>query len=239
MSETPADGAARVKFIDRPWVRWFIGAVLLGSYVRLIKLTSRVIYDPPDCFERVDRDLPFISASWHGHSFLALAYAPRPNYASVLISNHPDGRMAAALAQSLGIQSIDGSGASERQQHGTGGAMAFRTMLKALKAGTNLSITADITPVPGRHVSPGIIALARRTGRPVWAFATATSRRKIVERSWDKMQINYPFSTVAFVVDGPLLMTDETVSDEAYAAELKALLDRALERAFAIADGKR
>ena len=91
MSETPADVPARARFIDRPWVRWFIGAVLLGGYVRLIKLTSRVIYDPPDCFERVDRDLPFISASWHGHSFLALAYAPRREYAAVEKPLHTPG----------------------------------------------------------------------------------------------------------------------------------------------------
>src|SRR5690606_29681580 len=89
----------------------------------------------------------------------------------------------------------------------------------------------------GRNVSLGMIALARRTGRPVFAIATASSRRKVLERMWDKMQLNFPFSTIAFACEGPLYMTGPEVSDEAYAAELAERLDRVLNKAFAMADG--
>ena len=84
----------------------------------------------------------------------------------------------------------------------------------------------------------GMIALARRSGRPVYAIATATSRRKILERVWDKMQLNFPFSTIGFACEGPFYMTDAAVSDEAYAAELSKSLDRVLQKAFDLADGK-
>jgi len=232
--------AAKPGLKDHPFVRWFTGAVLIGGYLRLIKATSRVVFDPPDVWERITPDWPVIGVSWHGQSNLAYACIPETRNLALLISNHPDGRMAAAMAKSFGYQTIDGSGASERQGHGTGGLAAFRNMLKALRSGTTLFATADIPPVPGRNVSQGMIALARRSGRPVWAIATTSSRRKVLERVWDRMQINYPFSTIAFVAEGPLWMTDEAVSDEAYAARLKEMLDRALERAFAIADsGKR
>ena len=216
-----------------------MGAVLIGGYLRLIRLTSRIIYDPADCWPRAEADAPFIAASWHGQSNLAYFCTPHPERMGLLISNHPDGRMAAAMGRSFGFKTIDGSGASEKQSHGTGGLSAFRNMLKALKDGTSLFLTADIPPVPGRDVAPGVIALARRSKRPVWAMATASSRRKILTRLWDKMQMNYPFSTIAFAVEGPLVMTDPAVSDEDYAAQLEVLLDRALERAFRIADGKR
>lgn len=227
----------RVAFKDRPIVRWFMGAVLIGGYLRLIRLTSRIVYDPPDCWERADANAPIISASWHGQSNLAYFCTPHPERMALLISNHPDGRMAAALGRSFGFQTIDGSGASDRQSHGTGGLAAFRGMMRALKGGTSLFLTADIPPVPGRQVAPGIIAIARRSGRPVYAMATASSRRKIL-KVWDRMQMNYPFSRIAFAVEGPITMTDPAVSDEAYGAELKMMLDRALERAFAIADGR-
>lgn len=234
---TSAEGSERVPFKDRPLVRWFMGAVLIGGYIRLIKLTSRTVYDPADCWSRAEADAPFIAASWHGQSNLAYACTPHPGRVALLISNHPDGRMAAALGRSFGFQTVDGSGASDRQAHGTGGLSAFRNMLKALKAGTSLFLTADIPPVPGREVAPGVIALARRSGRPVWAMATASSRRRIL-KVWDRMQMNYPFSTIAFAAEGPLVMTDPAVRDEDYAMQLKVLLDRALERAFAIADEK-
>lgn len=239
MNSPPAEIPARVPFKDRPFVRWFTGAVLIGGYLRLIRLTSRIVYDPADCWERAEAGAPFIAASWHGQSNLAYFCTPHADRMALLISNHPDGRMAAAMGRSFGFKTVDGSGASERQAHGTGGLSAYRNMLKALKDGTSLFLTADIPPVPGRDVAPGVIALARRSKRPVWAMATASSRRKILTRMWDKMQMNYPFSTVAFAVEGPLVMTDPAVSDDDYAAQLKVLLDRALERAFAIADGKR
>lgn len=232
----PAAGAG---LKDHPIVRWFTGAVLIGGYLRLIRATSRLVFDPPDVWQRVTADWPVIAMSWHGQSNLAYACIPETRNLALLISNHPDGRMAAAMARSFGYQTIDGSGASDRQGHGTGGLAAFRNMLRALKNGTTLFATADIPPVPGRNVSLGMVALARRSGRPVWAIATASSRRRILERVWDRMQVNYPFSTIAFVAEGPLLLTDETVSDEEYAAKLKAMLDRALERAFAIADAGR
>lgn len=237
MSE-PAVTEASTRWIDRPAVRDFIGRVLIGGYIRFVRLTSRVIADPPDFWESAHQDWPAIAVSWHGQSNLAYVVMPDPRQVALLISMHPDGMMMGAMAKSLGYQVVDGSGASTRQTHGTGGLTAFRNMLKVLKSGTTLFATADIPPEPGRNVSLGMIALARRTGRPVYAIATATSRRKILDRVWDKMQLNFPFSTIAFACEGPVHMTDPDVTDEAYAAELAKSLDRVLAKAFDMADGK-
>jgi lysophospholipid acyltransferase (LPLAT)-like uncharacterized protein len=233
-----ADAPARVKWIDRPGVRNFIGRVLIGGYIRFVRATSRVVADPPDFWESAHKDWPAIAVSWHGQSNLAYVVMPDPKQVALLISTHPDGRMMGAMAKSLGYQTIEGSGASERQSHGTGGLAAFRGMLKTLKSGTTLFATADIPPEPGRNVSLGMIALARRSGRPVYAIATATSRRKVLDRVWDKMQINFPFSTIAFACEGPVYMTDPAITDDAYAVELGRSLDRVLTKAFAMADGK-
>jgi lysophospholipid acyltransferase (LPLAT)-like uncharacterized protein len=197
-----------------------------------------VVVDPPDFMDRIAADWPVIGISWHGQSNLAYAVMPDPKRIALLISMHPDGQMMAAMAHSLGFQTIDGSGASTRQSTGTGGLAAFRAMLKALKGGTTLFATADVPPEPGRNVSLGMIALARRSGRPVYAIATATSRRKILDRVWDKMQLNFPFSTIGFAGEGPFDMTNPAVPDETYAAELAKSLDRVLAKAFALADGE-
>jgi lysophospholipid acyltransferase (LPLAT)-like uncharacterized protein len=233
------EAAAQVKWIDRPSVRKFIGRALIGSYVKFVRATSRVVADPPDFWETARKDhWPAIAVSWHGQSNLAYVVMPDPSQVALLISMHPDGRMMGEMARSLGYQIVEGSGASERQSTGTGGLTAFRNMLKVLKSGTTLFATADIPPEPGRNVSLGMIALARRTGRPMYAIATATSRRKILERVWDKMQLNFPFSTIAFACEGPIYMTDPDVTDEAYAADLAQRLDRVLAKAFDMADGK-
>ncbi|MGV3492093.1 MAG: lysophospholipid acyltransferase family protein [Devosia sp.] len=227
------------KWIDRPGVRRFIGTWLIGSYIKFVRATSRVVADPPDFWEAAQKDhWPAIAVSWHGQSNLAYVVMPDPSQVALLISMHPDGMMMGAMAKSIGYQVVEGSGASERQAHGTGGLTAFRNMLKVLKSGSTLFATADIPPEPGRNVSLGMITLARRTGRPMYAIATATSRRKILDRVWDKMQLNFPFSTIAFACEGPFYMNDAEVSDEAYAAQLAASLDRVLAKAFDMADGK-
>lgn len=228
----------KTRWLDRPGVRNFLGRVLIGSYLRVLRATSRVVADPPDFWEAAQPDWPAIAISWHGQSNLAYVVMPEPQRVALLVSMHPDGQMMAAMARSLGYQTVDGSGASERQRHGTGGLAAFRNMLRTLKSGTTLFATADIPPEPGRNVSLGMIALARRSGRPVYAIATASSRRRVLDRVWDKMQVNYPFSTIGFACEGPVYMTDPDTTDEAYAAELAKSLDRVLQKAFDLADGK-
>jgi lysophospholipid acyltransferase (LPLAT)-like uncharacterized protein len=218
--------------------RSLIGGVLLSNYLRLVALTSRLKLLPAGQWQAVDANWPVIFVSWHGHSNLAYVYTPRRREWSILASTHPDGRIAAALAHAFGYQTIDGSGMSERQRHGTGGVGAFRAMLRAVKAGRSLFLTADVPPVPGRQISPGVIAIARRSGRPMFAMATASSKRKILDRVWDKMQINLPFSTTTYVFEEPISMTDPAISDDEYADALRVKLDRALERALAVADGR-
>ena len=235
MSDDPAEKPR--KWIDRPGVRNGLGRFLIAPYLRLLKATSKVVTDPPDFWDQVLAHWPVIGVSWHGQSNLAYVVIPEKERVALLISMHPDGQMMGAMARSLGYPTIDGSGASARQTSGTGGLAAFRAMFRTLRDGVSIFATADIPPDPGRRVSPGMIALARRSGRPIFAIATSSSRRKVLERVWDKMQLNFPFSTVAYAMEGPFYVTEET-NDEAFAAMLSEALDRVLTKAFDMADGK-
>lgn len=240
MSAQPAEEAERPAAAGpfQLWLRGFLGGVVLHHYLRLIRATSRHVVVPADAWDWLPALRPAIVVSWHGQSNLAYIYAKYRDESAILTSTHPDGRIAFALARSFGYQTIDGSGMSERQRHGTGGLAAFRAMLKAIKGGTSLFLTADVPPIPGRQVSPGVIAIARRSGRPLLAMASSSSRRKILDRVWDKMQFNLPFSRTSLAWEEPLWVTDPSISDEAYAEMLRERLDRALARAHAAADGR-
>src|SRR6476660_5282901 len=109
-------GAEKERWIDRPGVRRFLGRVLIGSYLRFLRATSRVVADPPDFWESAHKDWPAIAVSWRGQSNLAYVVMPDPKQVALLVSMHPDGQMMGAMAQSLGYQTVDGSGASERQK---------------------------------------------------------------------------------------------------------------------------
>ncbi len=89
------------RLVNRPWVRNFLGAYLIGGYLRLTVLTSKVIYDPPDLHARLAALEPALYMSWHGNASLGFLLVPHPEKTDLLASLHPDGRMVAALARSM------------------------------------------------------------------------------------------------------------------------------------------
>lgn len=213
------------------WFRRALGWAVLGPYLRFVQATSRVVYDPPDYWQRVDANWPVILTSWHGQSNLGYAATPWPERIAIMASTHPDGQIAAGVAQNFGYRVIAGSGASDRQRQGTGGLSAFRQTLRLLADNYTTMATGDVPPVPGRTLSPGLIAMARRAGRPIFTLAVVSSRRRVLDRVWDKMLFPLPFSRVAFVGEGPFYCRQESGADE-----VKASLDRVLARAFELAD---
>jgi lysophospholipid acyltransferase (LPLAT)-like uncharacterized protein len=220
-----------------PWVQKTIG-VLAAEYLRFVNLTSRTVTVPGDVYERASADLPVIVAMWHGQHFMA-PFIKREGYkGKTLISRHRDGEMNAVAAEWLGIETIRGSGDHGNGFHRKGGVSAYFQMLDALSEGYNVALTADV-PKVSRIAGPGIIRLARDSGRAIYPIALASSRRKVLD-NWDRSTVNLPFSLIAGVVGDPIRVgADATDADlEAARLSLETALNDATERAYTIADGK-
>lgn len=219
--------------IDAPWLRRLAGKVL-ALYLRLVQATTRVERIPADREERRARFAelrPAIMVSWHTN-ILALPFMLEPGMGEfvALASPHADGQIGASAISAFGYRTIIGTGASERQSEGTGGTGAFRAMLKELAEGRSVYLSAEIPPIPGRHVSMGVIALARASGRPIIAIAAASTHSSAIERLWDKMEVYYPFGRAMVVADGPLFV-DDTITNETARDRLKVLLENAFDEA--------
>ena len=227
------NGTKPTRFIDSPAFRTFVGRYILGGYVRFAMATSRAAYHPPDYREKMLATLPVIYVLWHAN-MTAIGYmVPDYDNARVLVSPHPDGRMGAAAIATWGGKVIYGTGATERQRDGTRGVAGSLEALRALADGYSLLLTADVPPLRGRFVSRGIIRLARLSGRPLVPVAVGSSNRSILERVWDRMQVNHPFSKVA-VVGGEPLVVDDGIDDASARALLKERLDAAYAEALAL-----
>jgi lysophospholipid acyltransferase (LPLAT)-like uncharacterized protein len=219
------------------WVQKSIG-VLAAEYLRFVHLTSRTVTVPGDIYERAGPDLPVIIAMWHGQHFMA-PFIKKPGYkGKTLISRHRDGEMNAVAAEWLGVETIRGSGDHGNGFHRKGGVSAYLQMLEALSEGYNVALTADV-PKVSRIAGPGIIRLARDSGRAIYPIALASSRRKVLD-NWDRSTVNLPFSLIAGVVgDAIRVSADATDTDlEAARLSLETALNRATDQAYAIADGK-
>lgn len=234
----PPGGLPPPRFlIDAPWFRNFVGARLMGSWVRWVMATARPTYFPPDYLERCAKLEPAIYIAWHANVLATVLFAPKMENLVTMSAPHPDGRMGAALAESFGVTTIKATGASFKQTSETGGVAGFRAMLRALKAGKSIYLNAELPPTPGRQVARGIVTLARLSGRPVIPVAAASTRRRVLTRLWDQMQINMPWSRFA-VVAAPVMWVDETIDDDTALAVLKKGLDTAYAEAFARVDAR-
>ena len=219
------------------WVQKTVG-IAAAEYLRFVNLTSRTVTVPGDIYERAGTDLPIILAMWHGQHFMAPFIKKDGHKAKTLISRHRDGEMNAVAAEWLGIETIRGSGDHGTEFHRKGGVSAYRQMLTALEEGYNVALTADV-PKVSRVVGPGIIRLARDSGRPIYPVAMASSRRKELN-NWDRSAVNLPFSLIAGVSGETVRVGPDATSADLEAAriQLEAELNAATERAYAIVDGK-
>lgn len=210
---------------------------LLAGYLRFVRATSRVVTEPADLYENAGAVMPVIVAMWHGQHFM-VPFARRPqDPAAALVSRHGDGEFNALALQRLGIRPIRGSGARERaRMHEKGGVAALRELLRALKSGELVVLTADV-PKVSRRCGPGIVLLARLSGRPIVPVAVVSNRR-IDFRSWDRASIGLPFGRIAIVVGEPLFVpkdADETTLEAARIATQQSL-DEVHSRAYALVD---
>jgi lysophospholipid acyltransferase (LPLAT)-like uncharacterized protein len=207
---------------------------LLASYLRLVGRTSRLVLDPPDLFDRLEPNTPFICALWHGqHFMIPLGKRPQDRYA-VLISRSGDGGINAAACDSFGIRPIRASGGAPSKMHKRGGVYGLREMLRALEQGDSVTLTADV-PKTARVAGLGIVTLARLSGRPIIPVTVVSSRRKTFD-NWDRTTIGLPFGTLV-VAAGQPVMVDRHADESALEAARLAVqhgLDEVHARAYAV-----
>lgn len=218
------------------WVQRATG-VAAAHYLRLVWQTTRFSVEPADVYDRLPNYAPLILAFWHGQHFLTPFIRPKGMRAKVLISRHRDGEINAVAAERLGVEAIRGSGTHGNDFAKKGGVFGFNALVRALREGTNVAMTADV-PKVSRVAGLGIVKLAQISGRPIYPIAIAT-RRRIVLDNWDRTTINLPFSRTVGVASAPIYVPLE--ADDATLELARRAVEEALNavtaRAYEIVDG--
>jgi lysophospholipid acyltransferase (LPLAT)-like uncharacterized protein len=217
----------------RPWAQKAIG-IFVAEYLRLVWRTTRFIVDPPDAYQRVERDLPAIIVFWHGQHFM-MPFVKRAHHrVKSLISRHRDGEINAIAVERLGISTIRGSGDHGGEFHRKGGVAAFRAMAAALADGSVVAVTADV-PKVSRVAGIGVVKLAREAGRPILPVAIAT-RNRIELDSWDRAVISLPFGRGAIALGAAIRVPADAGDAELERARLalQKELDATTARAHAL-----
>jgi lysophospholipid acyltransferase (LPLAT)-like uncharacterized protein len=215
-------------------VRRALGSALAG-YLRLVRRTNAKVLHRPDAYERFAGLEPVILAMWHGQHFMIPVMKLESQKFNVLISRHGDGEVNAIAVEKLGFGLVRGSGAQRSDQiRKRGGARALLAMLDVLASGENMALTADV-PKVSRVCGRGIVALARKAGRPIVPIAVTCSRRIDFRRSWDRSSIGLPFGTTALAIGEPIWVAAD--ADEAAMETARQAVERELDRVHAEAYG--
>jgi lysophospholipid acyltransferase (LPLAT)-like uncharacterized protein len=195
-------------------------AFLAACLVRLWAWTLRVEVVDPHGFLDPKRTAGRIAAIWHNRLLFAAPLSPAPlrRTSSVLISASRDGEYVSTFIRFFDVGVVRGS--SSR-----GGVRAFLELLNVLRQeNQTVVLTVDGPRGPMYQPHHGIIGLAQKSGVPIMAVSiNATHRWNL--KSWDRMQIPWPFSKVRFVFGKPFAVPEDTDMNEALEHLRRELMD--------------
>jgi lysophospholipid acyltransferase (LPLAT)-like uncharacterized protein len=188
--------------------------------IRFLGWSARIEYRNRDVLERARRESgPYILTFWHSR-FALMPFCYPGNRMVVLHSRHRDARMLAQVMARFGHAQAWGSTTA-------GGATGVRQILRFIRDGHDVGMTPDGPRGPRRRVQPGVIALARLSGKPIVPVAySARPARRL--GSWDRTLVPWPFARALFVYGEAIRVprdADET-AQEALRARLEQELDR-------------
>ncbi len=178
--------------------------ILLGTapfvaalVIRLIWTTLRVEFRGEEAVRTMWREgKNAVFTFWHDQLFCMIkGYRGGPGI-RILISASKDGELIARTMQQFGQGAVRGS--SSR-----GGRAALREMLALTKEPLDIAVTPDGPKGPRHEIKPGVVQLARLSGRPVIPVALVYSRG-FRFASWDRFLLPYPFARAVISFGEPL-----------------------------------
>lgn len=224
---------------NSPLVRSMI-VWLITQFFRLVNATNPRLPGSSQLDDMKRGGEPFIAVAWHGQHLMAPFLMPDGVRFAAMFSRSKDAELNARVAERFGVDIIRGSGGRDRSS-GTkkGGARALLALKNALKEGKTAAMIADIPHGTPRDSGIGVVLLAKLSGRPIIPICYLTSRRKVLEKSWDKTTIPLPFGKSGLIVGDPIFVpqdADDAVL-EAKRIELTNSLNANTARVHELVDG--
>lgn len=225
MARLTIDKAGFIRLAGRAFAR----------YMEFVHRNSRIVIEPANLDEFVASLRPSIVVLWHGQFLLTPLVKPQDEPFVALLARHDDAEYFAEALAKYNVTLIRGAGAVGRKKD-RGGTYVLRASLKALQEGKSIVSASDPPPGPVRHVSEGLITMARMSGRPVIPMAVATSRY-FAFPTRSRMTLNLPYGTLAGVLGPPVWVArdaDEAALEGAR-LEVEASLNKVTARAYELA----
>jgi lysophospholipid acyltransferase (LPLAT)-like uncharacterized protein len=139
--------------------------------------------------------VPYVYSVLHAHQ-LAAATAGH-NGTAAMVSQSQDGALVALGLRCVGIIPIRGS-------NRRGGLAALNNLIEHVRGGGPAYLAVDGPRGPRNRVHKGIAVLSRQANAAVLNVVVVPSRRWIIKRSWDRLQIPVPFCRIDTYFGDPI-----------------------------------
>jgi lysophospholipid acyltransferase (LPLAT)-like uncharacterized protein len=216
-----------------------IAGYFLAAHYWLVGRTNPKVHEPrEDFYAPFDQNHAVIVALWHGEHFLIpfLGRKGKGDRFVPLTTYHRDGEILTRAGMHLGIAKfLRGAGDHGGEFMRKKALQAFTSMMRELKSGGNVVVTADV-PKVARVAGLGIVTLAKYSQCPILPLGMVTSRVHRLS-NWDKTPISLPFGRMG-LVRGDEIRVPRDADDAALEAariEVEKALNTVTERAYALA----
>jgi lysophospholipid acyltransferase (LPLAT)-like uncharacterized protein len=172
---------------------WLIALTMFA-----VRLTCRRCVHNDRRQEVLDSGKSYIYGQLHAHQIAAGMFGEAGTVA--MVSRSADGDIVAPMLKIFRKQLVRGSSGRASK----GGATALQQMIRKVRDGHRGVIAVDGPKGPRGSVQKGIGFAAKKSAMPVMPVILVPSRRIILGRTWDRLQIPLPFSRVDVYFGDPI-----------------------------------
>jgi lysophospholipid acyltransferase (LPLAT)-like uncharacterized protein len=200
-----------------------VGSVA-AAIVLLLRVTCRVRVHGDVRPQLREEDVPYTYALLHAHQISAvLVNDEARGRLAAMVSRSADGDVLVPSLRAVGVLAARGS--SRRRGKDKGGIAALAELASLLEQRIAVLLAVDGPQGPRNAVHRGVTVLPRQVkGSVVLPVVVVPSRRWILTRTWDRMQVPKPFSTVHLCIGEPI-SAEPDESTELLRARISRALD--------------
>lgn len=199
----------RLKYLKR-WLLTSCGSWLAKGFLRAVLLTCRIRFINGCDFKTLSQKGNCILFLWHQHIGLVYDFLwahGSINCYSLVVSASHDGRLLSSWTATSPYARV-----IQVPKHDRPGAL--REMIKSLKRNEVLLVTPDGPRGPLHKLKPGALYAAQRSGATLIPFSYVASHYWQL-KTWDRMIIPRPFSTITVGAGPSLTAPHESSSPQA------------------------
>jgi lysophospholipid acyltransferase (LPLAT)-like uncharacterized protein len=184
-----------VRLLNR--IAGWIGALVLLAW--RLSCRCRFENDPRPALRTAGR--PYAYALLHAHQVGAVVGNDERDLAA-RVSRSADGELLVPSLRVRRVRAVRGS--TRRPDRDKGGREALAELTELCRSRVPVLLAVDGPRGPRNHVHRGVVDLALEVGAVILPTVVTCSRRWILARTWDRMQVPKPFATVRVIFAEPI-----------------------------------